>query len=311
MKSLTFTLRPLTPFGTPMAGDTLFGHLCWALALRRGAQHLETLLGGYTDGRPFAVLSDAFPAGLLPRPTLPDSAAGLPQADARQRKALRRRRWLPYALPVPPLPAWLQQATEASLGREVVRTQNSINRITGTTGRGPFAPRQVEQFEYAPGTLLEVHVVHDPEQLPLAELDLLLADIGASGFGRDASTGLGKFEVTDCRERPQGSPSAHAMTLAPCAPEPTELAAADCWWLPLTRFGRHGGSAALGGSGGPFKRPVLLAATGAVLGWREPRSALFHGRGLGGLRQPLSGVIPTTVHQGYAPLHPLLMERAA
>ena len=48
MKALKFTLRPLSAFGTPLAGDTLFGHLCWALALRRGSAGLSTLLDGYT-----------------------------------------------------------------------------------------------------------------------------------------------------------------------------------------------------------------------------------------------------------------------
>lgn len=308
MKALTFTLRPLTPFGTPLAGDTLFGHLCWALALRNGAAALERALDGYTAGRPFAVLSDAFPAGLLPRPTMPDAAAGLPDADAKARKALRRRSWLPLAGAMQPLDRWLQQAVEADPGRDVVRTHNTINRHTGTTGRGPFAPRQIEQVEYAPGTLLEVHAVHDPERLDADELQRLLADIGVVGFGRDASTGLGKFDVVGCRERPQAHPTRHAMALAPCAPAPAELDADGCWWLPLTRFGRHGGTAALGGGGGPFKRPILLARTGAVLAWREPRAALFHGTGLGGPAQPISSVMSATVHQGYAPLQPLHME---
>lgn len=307
MKALTFTLRPLTPFGTALAGDTLFGHLCWALALRHGGAELERALDGYTAGRPFAVLSDAFPAGLLPRPTLPDAAAGLPDTGAMARKALRRRRWLPDAHPAPALDHWLQQAVEADMGRDAVRTLNSINRLTGTTGRGAFAPRQAEQVEFAPGTLLHVHAVHDPARLVADQLQGLLSDIGVLGFGRDASTGLGKFEVVDRVERPDAGPVRHAMTLAPCAPDPADLDPDGCWWLPLTRFGRHGGSAALGAGGGPFKRPILLAHTGAVLAWREPRCALFHGSGLGGAARPISGVIPATVHQGYAPLQPLDM----
>ena len=36
MKTFKFTLRPLTPFGTPVAGDTLFGHFCWAARERNG-----------------------------------------------------------------------------------------------------------------------------------------------------------------------------------------------------------------------------------------------------------------------------------
>lgn len=311
MKALTFTLRPLTPFGTPLAGDTLFGQLCWVLALRRGEQALERALEGYTEGRPFAVLSDAFPAGMLPRPTLPDHAAGLRAADPELRKQLRRRRWLPAEHALLPLPQWIDKAEPGGDALNAVRTQNTINRVTGTTGRGMFAPRQVERIEFAPGTLLEVHAVHDPARLPADELHALLADIGALGFGRDASTGLGKFEVVQRRERPPAAAALHAMALAPCAPDAAALDAGGCWWLPLTRFGRHGGTAALGGGGGPFKRPILIARTGAVLRWREPCAPLFHGQGLGGAARPLSAVVKGTVHQGYAPLQPLNLEPAA
>lgn len=309
MKALTLTLRPLTPFGTPPAGDTLFGQLCWALALRHGESALERALQGYTEGHPFAVLSDAFPAGWLPRPTLPDHAAGLPEVDPKQRKAWRRRQWLPAAGVHQPVAQWLQAPRDEKIpwAREAMRTQNSINRLTGTTGHGQFAPRQVGQIAFEPQARLEVHVVHDPERLGADELRALVADIGATGFGRDASTGLGKFEIERVAERPAGKGTRHAMTLAPCAFDPGSIDAQGSWWLPLTRFGRHGGTAALGMGGGPFKRPILLARTGAVLRWREPQAPLFHGRGLGGAATPISAVIPGTVHQGYAPLQPIVL----
>jgi CRISPR-associated protein Csm4 len=98
------------------------------------------------------------------------------------------------------------------------------------------------------------------------------------------------------------------MALAPCAFDPQAVDALHCYWLPVTRFGRHGGVAALGGAGGPFKRPLMLARTGAVVTCRTPSSALFQGCGLGGSEQPLSGVIPGTVHQGYAPVIALNLE---
>ena len=44
MKTYRLTLRPLTAFGTPLAGDTLFGQLCWALRHRLGNAALTRLL---------------------------------------------------------------------------------------------------------------------------------------------------------------------------------------------------------------------------------------------------------------------------
>jgi CRISPR-associated protein Csm4 len=56
-------IQPLSAFGTRPLGDTLFGQLCWAVRNRHGEERLDTLLDGYTQGQPFAVVSDAFPAG--------------------------------------------------------------------------------------------------------------------------------------------------------------------------------------------------------------------------------------------------------
>ncbi|PIW72238.1 MAG: CRISPR-associated protein Csm7, partial [Hydrogenophilales bacterium CG12_big_fil_rev_8_21_14_0_65_61_21] len=57
MQSLTTRITPLSAFGTPPKGDTLFGQLCWALRNRLGEARLTQLLDGYTVGRPFVVIS--------------------------------------------------------------------------------------------------------------------------------------------------------------------------------------------------------------------------------------------------------------
>ena len=70
----------------------------------------------------------------------------------------------------------------------------------------------------------------------------------------------------------------------------------------MTRFGRHGDRAV--SLGNPFKAPLLLADTGAVLSPVAGRldARPFVGQGLGGARNPISLVLPETVHQGYAPV---------
>jgi len=52
MPAYRITLQTLTAFGTPLAGDTLFGQLCWTLGNLHGAAKLDALLAGYTDKRP-------------------------------------------------------------------------------------------------------------------------------------------------------------------------------------------------------------------------------------------------------------------
>jgi CRISPR-associated protein Csm4 len=266
---------------------------------------LARQLAGYTEGRPFLVLSDAFPEGLIPRPTAPDLVLGM-KADPAQRKQARTHRWLPSRGAGQPINVWMNQASASDIMKPSVSTQNTINRITGTTGTGQFAPRQVERISFKENAQLDLFAVLDQARLSAPDLEHLLTDIGRHGYGRDATTGLGKFEVTAVAEHtwPLKS-SRHWLTLAPCAPDPPVLDADRCYYLPVTRFGRHGNFAVTLGK--PFKSPLLMAATGALLKSREPGHWMFHGRGLGGSANPISAVMPETVHQGYSPVVPITM----
>jgi CRISPR-associated protein Csm4 len=308
MNTLKFTLRPLSAFATPLAGDTLFGQLCWAARERFGEPRLRELLDGYVHGQPFLVVSDGFPSGLLPRPTAPDFALGLAGVDPARRKRIRTHRWLPAGGAEEPIARWMAQLTESKAVETVVLTQNTINRYTGTTGEGQFAPRQVDRSFFSAKIRIDLYAVID-ERLSADTLSQLLADVGNHGFGRDATTGLGKFEVERTIEAARlQRASHHWLTLAPCQPNPEELVADGCYYTPVTRFGRHGNIAAV--TAQPFKRPLPMMATGALLKSREPARWTFHGHGLGGSANPVSSVIPDTVHQGYAPVLPLRMEPA-
>ena len=108
MQAHRFTLKPLSAFGTPMAGDTLFGQLCWTLRHQLGNDRLNALLGGYTDGNPFAVVSDALPAGHVPLPSVPSSLwAASSDTD---RKLLKRKLWLPSTALAENFPEWQARA---------------------------------------------------------------------------------------------------------------------------------------------------------------------------------------------------------
>ncbi len=88
------------------------------------------------------------------------------------------------------------------------------------------------------------------------------------------------------------------FTLAPCTTQGLGLDAARSFYEVFTRFGRHGDAAVY--SERPFKAPVLMAQTGALLTPAVlPENGII-GRGLGG-DGSLSYAIPETVQQGYAP----------
>ena len=302
------TLRLATPLGTPLAGDTLFGHVCWALRDAKGDSELTRCLEGYTQGRPWFVVSDGFPAGYLPKPTLPQHFE--PYADVTERKAAKRRRWVAARLAGAELGALLGGAVDdaAAYGDApflTVQPHNTLNRLTGTTGEGQFAPYAMPQTFHRAGQLIDVYFAADESRVSPDDMGRLLAVIGTVGFGRDASAGLGKFAVEGVDAiafAPPPAPNAY-WTLAPCAPQGLGFDELQSYWRGLTRFGRHGSATALAGN--PFKTPVLLSATGAVFATGgEFRLRTFIGQGIGGEGR-LSKAQPATVHHGYAPVLPI------
>jgi CRISPR-associated protein Csm4 len=328
MQTLRFTLCPQTAFGTPLAGDTLFGQLCWVLRHRFGNDWLTGRIDeGYTTGRPFLVLSDAFPQGFLPLPTVP--GAFWAQDQNADRKVLKKKRWLPVEELAADFRQWQSRAYNdaeaadeilrkfgiktdgAALQKATAQPHNSINRATSTTGEGMFAPYSMTQLWFHPKMRLDLYAVIDERRITAQELTEALANMGKSGFGRDASIGLGKFDIeldTAFTGLPSATNANAWLTLAPCAPQGLGMDAAKSFYQPLTRFGRHGDVAVH--SGNPFKRPLLFAKTGSAFTPQNAPENLNATRYIG---QGLSGVstsVPEAVAQGYAPVVGICMEQA-
>lgn len=314
MNTLRVTIELHTAFGTPLAGDTLFGQLCWAARERLGNESLVRLLDGYTSGNPWLVVSDGFPSGYLPKPSLPASLASASDnwdADASQRKAEKNKRWLPADKAGVSLREWLAPPVKQAYRAKPVEApqpHNTINRHTGTTGEGDFAPYIQSQIFHASGQCIDLYLVLDETRLSQEELIELLKAVGSQGYGRDASIGLGKFSVGSVEASPfAANAQANAwLTLAPCAPQGQGFDGDKSYWRVITRFGRHGNRHGI--SGKPFKNPVLLAATGAIFVPQEAYSErAYIGQGLGGDGR-LSKIEPATVQQGYAPVIGIRME---
>lgn len=329
MKIYRITIEPRSPFGTPLKGDTIFGHFCWQIA------YDSALLGVALDEaarrypeKPFAMFSSAFPA-------LPDGRVALKRPDAPldlifdfrdksreeiigSRKAYKKRTWMicgdPASLADFRACRYLDDAGLAGLagleGDRFARTQefshNSINRLTGTTGDN-FAPFTQDAIVYAPGARLAIFAGIDETTLTPEALKTGLERIGQFGFGRDSSTGLGKFGITDCREvdpASYGAANPNALyTLAPSVPEKTGYR--DALFTPFTRFGRHGDRLAV--SGKPFKNPVIMADEGALFFPETMDLALqrpYLGTALGGL----SKIRENTIAQGYSLYIPVRLE---
>ncbi len=314
---LIFTLTPKTAFATPLAGDTLFGQCCWAIRHILSAEKLTEVLTGYTDHKPFMVMSDAQPKGYLTRPSVPAELLGFEQ-DAKQRKSQKAKKWFPESVLTQPLNEWAAAAlTEQDMlaqqqlsGHYLInqaQDHNSLNRQTGTTGKGEgFAPFQRQTYWYHPDIQLSLIVELDTARLTAEELTEALNWIGFNGYGKEASCGLGKFTVDPAPATEVitvENPNAW-LTLAACAPQDLSWHTPRCYYQTVTRFGRHG-DRAVHQHGGAFKNPVLMAATGAILTPKDLTiSHGFTGQGLTGV----SRTITATVQQGYAPVYPVRLE---
>lgn len=322
MQTLRFTIQPRTAFGTPLVGDTLFGQLCWTLRHHLGNDWLVERLRGYKEGHPFMVISDAFPCGFVPLPTAPSRFFDDSDED---RKILKKKRWLSVKKIYADMRSWRRHACDdreaahavlhengillknPTLQATTAQPHNTINRATATTGDGMFAPYSQAQLWFHPAMRFDLHAVIDESRISAGDLTVALINIGQAGYGANASVGLGKF-VLDGEAEMNPLPScedANAyLTLAPCAPQGLKFAAEKSFYQPLTRFGRHGDLAVL--SGKPFKRPLLMAKTGAVFTPTDGQSTTspFIGQGLG----DISSSQPEAVAQGYAPVIGIRME---
>jgi CRISPR-associated protein Csm4 len=310
MADYRICLRLRSALGTPLQGDTMFGHLCWAWRATRGESWLAEFLAAYGDERAPLVLSDGFPAGWLPFPSLPQPRLGAAAdpAAAEAAKALRavrlvRQEWLLEAAS-----AGLQDALR-SLAEEGARDPERLreNVRGGPPGRVRATPHVTidrrsgavrrpgglyAQPDYLPDDegrdwVMFARVADDAPGLVEA-LGEALAVVGRQGYGRDASAGLGRVEASlepwQWPAAPQDADAFMALSaFVPRAGDPVEG-----WWSLRAKFGKLGGWWATGpgpdGRHDPFKRPLLMVDAGAVFRTGRERRP-WYGQLLGGVHR--------------------------
>lgn len=305
MQRYQLNLMPQSAFITPLRGDTLFGHFCWAIRESEGDQALIELLNHY-EKTPFIVIADPSPLNRMPNPTVPLHLKG--QVDNRaQRKQLKKSQWLPDTVWQYPLSQWLNHALDEHPDQmeppeqHYQQMHNSINRLTETTGQG-FDPFVLNKYHHQNQTL-NLQFAIDEQQMPLEKTLQLFEVIGLAGYGRKASTGHGKFTIENCQpHKAHHSNNANAyLTLNASAPEGSKWRAEQSFYELETHWGKHGNQLV---HGNPFKNPILLIKRGALLMPKnyQPDTQII-GQAIGGggsAEKTLSINEPRTYHQGYA-----------
>lgn len=304
---ITLTLR--SALGTPLAADTLWGHIAWGIRYRQGNATLEEWLARYDQDDPPLVLGDPFPTGLFPRPVLPQGPRPKDRPDREQVAKFKKnakRNWLSHN-------AWDRlggdlsretlaqaEATDNPAVQDVAVTHAGVNRLTGGTAQldGGSLYDTLQSF-HAPGARFDLWG-YSPESLDTVRQWLQWGLEG--GYGRDAATGLGHLTIDECREEsPPAVENPNAlMLLGPAIPRPGDPHRG--FFKTTVKSGRLGGSFAIGeiidGKTQRQKYPVTLIQAGTVLITDEAPS--FLGRVISGVHES-----PRIRQNGIAPTLPL------
>lgn len=291
MRLYRFLLRPESPWGTPLRSDTLYGLLLWRLNEDLGPEHCKNAIEAFRAGEPPFVLSSALPEGQLPMPCLPP----VPRAAFRTKvddglfqvagstgepllaallafKKFRKLPWLPFAvwkihapaLSSEELFAWYCAGAEGMYRKDdcfAFAPHVTIDRrIGGARQGGLFFTRE---RVFPRNTTLHLYARTEKPDFLLE----LLQRTGALGFGRDASTGNGRFGVAadtsfDAAdlELPPASEGSGAACLLLSACSAHDMSGVRGWYRVEAKRGKTGP-----GHGNPFKNPFLLIREGSIL----------------------------------------------
>lgn len=288
MKLYKTTFTPTSNFATTLRGDTLFGQICWAIRYTFGNDKLESLLSTY-ETSPFLVVSDGFAKGYVPKPSLPSNLLG---EDNDLKKENRKNIWLKIEE--------LQNAQFFKARKNedveyfhntVAVVKNSLNYKTFTTDdSGKFSPYSEEETSLSPK---DVYFLID-ENFSIDELNKTIKTLSLMGYGKNSSIGKGFFEFSDFEEIKLINNSKIFMTLSPSILFEQNIKTS--FYEPFTRFGKHGA----GINANPFKKPILMANTGAVISFENDYEKLFVGKAIKG-----HSSFENAVHQGYSIIIPI------
>ena len=287
-----FIIKLKSPFGTPWQADTIMGHLVWLVAQKEGKEGVKDFLAPFIKGNPPFVLSDGFPAGLLPRPLGYKQKLGAKDLDSYANEKMSRKAEF----------LTLSDFDAIRLGGEIeiepvsfpwigIETLHAvISRETGTTGEGgnlftteSWALRQELWREEA---ILSIYVCSLEGWV--GKIERMFTDLSLVGFGKDKSVGLGHFEFLGKEEWDGFSGFQEAdgfislSTFVPAVNDPVEGK-----WAINIKYGKLGENA---GNGNPFKKPLLQFKPGAVF-YTDKEPKPFYGRVVEGIAPGLPEAI--------------------
>lgn len=290
MQLLKTTITPKSNFITTLKGDTLFGQLCWMINYKFGEDRLKSLLDDY-ETSPFMIVSDGFVKDYLPKPYMPSIYLN---EDAQNKKENRKKKWLKYEDLINGTFQNAKTNEEAkNSDKNSATIKNSINYKTFTTDNsGQFSPYGLEELSLSQK---DIYVLIDESRFTKDELEESFKFLSQYGYGKDSTIGKGRFEFDSFYKFEVSKKSNTFMSLSPVSPK--DLKCRNIFYEPFTRFGKHGASLA---NKNPFKKPLLLANSSAVIEFDEIQDIQYIGKAIRG-----HSSFENTVHQGYSIVLPI------
>jgi len=265
MRLYKTTITPTSNFITSLKGET----------------KLTELLKNYATN-PFLIVSDGFASGYLPKPTLPSSLLNEKIEDKKQN---RKNVWLTLnQLKNAQYNQAITDKKAKNINKSSSIVKNSINYKTFNTGNG-FDPHS--ETEYCLSQKDIFFLLDDA--FSLSELKEVFSLVSQMGYGKDSSTGKGRFELENITEIELNQISNTYMALSPFVTN--SIKCKDIYYEPFTRFGKSGASRA---NKNPFKKPFLLADVGAVVVYEEKKELNYIGKAIKNISS-----YKDMVHQGY------------
>lgn len=275
MKDYKVLVKPRSPCGTPWRSDTLTGHIACLIAWRDGPNAVAKSIELFRRGEPPFVLSDGFPEGLLPMPALPPKILTEYSTEPSEMKKLKRAKYIS-----------LRQFKQFRRGENLTGEFPSdpwvtaevmhaaISRLTYTTGDEAGNLFQTYDAFLPPSVNLVVYarVAEGWED----KLHSLFDDLAKSGYGRDASVGLGAFSVEAFEPFDAFTPNSDEnsfmslSTFCPADSDPTEG-----YYKIEVKYGKL--NFVPYSAQNPFKKPIVQILPGAVF-WAKEGIKPFYGR---------------------------------
>jgi len=341
IETYVITIKPESPFGTPLKGDTIFGQFCWQVA-----EHPNLLNGGLDkwidiyDKRPFAVFSSAWPilveenkyTYVIKRPDLPisllESILLLGSKTCKDRLSSRKenkaKHWFLVSENLQPKLKWdnfvndkdLYDRFFNSLTKEEQKILNEFNIQQSHFLYMESQHNKINRITMSTGEEgFDPYIKGDIWYLPGIELAIFVAfdkeacsiEQVQDGLTRIGEWGFGRDASIGLGRFSLGEcekvywPYIN-KTLITLAPcVPNLEICQNYFFSPFIRFGRHG--AQLAYKGYPFKNPIVMADEGAVFFLKKDiqLDRPYIGRAV----KNISKVQPEAVAQGYSIVLPL------